>query len=82
MMTTQIIPNLTFKRTTADEGSSRSSGPDTGQSVLLTDDLTSPADFLLLSFLDHDLRTEDSDAIFVTSRDVLHWKSVASKRVS
>lgn len=83
-MSTTLVPGLTFpSQSEGTSDSSRSALPKGGQLLLITDDLVSPADFLLhgavnMFFKEH----KTGRVVAVSSLDEAHWKAVSQKLVS
>ncbi|KAG8921311.1 hypothetical protein FRC01_000317 [Tulasnella sp. 417] len=80
-MSTTLVPGLTFPSRSGGAGStSRSALPTGGHLLLITDDLVSPADFLLsgavnMFFKEH----KTGRVVVVSSLDEAHWKAVSQK---
>ncbi|KAG8901970.1 hypothetical protein FRB99_004988 [Tulasnella sp. 403] len=78
-MPSEIIPGLSFASDPALDPKLRSRLPTPGQLILVTDDLSSPAEFLLHSILSAHIKEGGGRVAIVSSRDVIHWKAVSSK---
>lgn len=83
-MSTTLIPGLTFPAQQEGASSSaRSALPTGGQLLLVTDDLVSPADFLLYGAVNMFLKEhKPGGVVVVSSLDEAHWKAVLQKLVS
>ncbi|KAG8961228.1 hypothetical protein FRC00_012913 [Tulasnella sp. 408] len=83
-MSTTLVPGLTFPSQSGGTSySSPSALPTGGQLLLITDDLVSPADFLLhgavnMFFKEH----KTGRVVAVSSLDETHWKTVSQKLAS
>lgn len=71
-----ILPTLVF-------GSNRSHLPTAGHVLLVTDQLASPADFILHRTLAVALKTTTSSRCIVVStmQNYFHWKAIAARSV-
>ncbi|KAG8943049.1 hypothetical protein FRC04_003260 [Tulasnella sp. 424] len=80
-MSTTLIPGLTFPSQQEGAGSSaRSALPTGGQLLLVTDDLVSPADFLLYGAVNTFFKEHKTgEIVVVSSSDEAHWKAVLQK---
>ena len=77
---TYLTPHLTFA--SPGSSSSRSPLPPPGTTLLVSDTLASPADFVLLHFVAVQLKAGRAVILVGLAESLAHWKALARKIVS